>query len=492
VLRRILIVAMLLPVLSIFVTAQVADEIDLGIVAVDEIAESVFDIKNSGDRPVTVSFSSSCPCVDLSPATLRLAPGESHSVAVSFDPTGYSGKVERLILVAADDPALDGRQIRLTAEITGAPDVLDALAFCLECEDSADETATERYLESAERDLLVVDFYSDVGCAECRRFLERELADIRAGAEVALVIETHDVMDPVAMDRLLERLATLNRSLDRLPLAIIGDRVYQGLPEISTGLASAAGTGEPPAAIGRAAIAGSLPTLGAVAAGGLIDGINPCAFSTILFLVSMLALLGHDRRRILTVGIVFAATIFLGYLAIGLGLLSAVRSLLVFPVLAAAIRWALVALLVALAVLSIRDALLARQGRTREMTLQLSGDMKRRVHAVMRRRLRGGSIIAGTVLVGVLVTLFEFSCTGQVYVPVLMHLARTEGDRTAIGLIILYNVMFILPLVAVFSAVYAGHAVERIAHFFSRRLALVKALLAALFLSFAVLTAAPW
>ncbi len=37
---------------------------------------------------------------------------------------------------------------------------------------------------------------------------------------------------------------------------------------------------------------------GAVAVAGLIDGINPCTFTTIIFLISMLAYMGKTRRQL--------------------------------------------------------------------------------------------------------------------------------------------------------------------------------------------------
>jgi cytochrome c biogenesis protein CcdA len=122
------------------------------------------------------------------------------------------------------------------------------------------------------------------------------------------------------------------------------------------------------------------------------------------------------------------------------------------------------------------------------MTLQLSAGTKRRIHAVMRGRLRSGPIVGGTIVIALLVTLFEFSCTGQVYVPVLLHLARNEHAAGAYALIGIYNVAFIAPLVAVFLMVYSGYTVSRISRFFSQRVALVKTMLAGVFLSFALLT----
>jgi cytochrome c biogenesis protein CcdA len=99
-----------------------------------------------------------------------------------------------------------------------------------------------------------------------------------------------------------------------------------------------------------------------------------------------------------------------------------------------------------------------------------------------------GSLIAGTAIMALLVTVFEFSCTGQVYLPVIMHLARSEGRASAYGLLVLYNTAFIIPLISVFGLSYAGVRSKSMADFFSKRIAGIKYLLALVFAGMAVLT----
>ena len=61
-------------------------------------------------------------------------------------------------------------------------------------------------------------------------------------------------------------------------------------------------------------------TVAAVAAAGLADGINPCVFSTLVFLFSLLAVSGVRGRKLLLVGAVYCLACFLSYLALGIGL----------------------------------------------------------------------------------------------------------------------------------------------------------------------------
>ena len=59
-----------------------------------------------------------------------------------------------------------------------------------------------------------------------------------------------------------------------------------------------------------------------VAGAGLLDGINPCAFATIVFFISYMNLVGRGRKEMLIAGGAFALAVFGTYLLLGLGMLS--------------------------------------------------------------------------------------------------------------------------------------------------------------------------
>ena len=52
---------------------------------------------------------------------------------------------------------------------------------------------------------------------------------------------------------------------------------------------------------------------------GLVDGLNPCAFATLIFFVSYLTLSGRKGREVIMVGAAFTIGVFLAYLIVGLG-----------------------------------------------------------------------------------------------------------------------------------------------------------------------------
>ncbi len=244
-------------------------------------------------------------------------------------------------------------------------------------------------------------------------------------------------------------------------------------------------------------LAGSTKTLAAVhvnrmsfwaiSAAGLADGINPCAFATIVLLVSMLAAVGKSKRETLLLGGTFTLAVFLTYLLIGLFL---------FGVLSRLTGWLLVSdlifdgaflLCVICATLNLYDAIITRMGKEpKAMLLKLPDSLKNRVRKSMRAGVHSRGLVMGAFTAGVIVSLLESACTGQVYFPVLAALACESATQTrGLMLLLWYNLLFVLPLIGVFGATLAGVSSERLAKFSRSNLSLAKLLLGLVFIGMA-------
>ncbi|MBC7259483.1 MAG: hypothetical protein H5T65_09565, partial [Chloroflexi bacterium] len=224
-----------------------------------------------------------------------------------------------------------------------------------------------------------------------------------------------------------------------------------------------------------------------VAAAGLVDGLNPCAFATIVFFISYLAFVGRKGKDILFVGAAFTLGVFLTYTLVGFGLLKAVQAL---PFMATLGRWVYLAagvLAFVLAVLSVNDFLAARRGNLDEMRLKLPTAWRKQINKVIRESSRVRAFVAVAFATGFVVSLIELACTGQVYLPTILFVMSVPSMRArGISYLMLYNVMFILPLVVVFGLAYAGTSSQRMAAFVNRQTATVKLLTAAIFFVLAV------
>lgn len=223
----------------------------------------------------------------------------------------------------------------------------------------------------------------------------------------------------------------------------------------------------------------SLPT---VLLAGLVDGLNPCAFATLVFFVSYLAFMGREGRDALLAGAAFTLGVFLTYLGVGFGVLKFLTTL---PFLDAASRWIYgitAGLCLVLAAGSLYDWWQARQGKATEMRLTMPTKLRQRVNRAIRERAGARAFVPVTFVTGMVVSIIELACTGQVYLPTILFVLGVPEMRVQAGLyLVLYNLMFILPLVGVFVVVHFGTTSEQLGLLIHRHTAKVKLATAGLF-----------
>lgn len=223
---------------------------------------------------------------------------------------------------------------------------------------------------------------------------------------------------------------------------------------------------------------GPLTVVGA----GLIDGLNPCAFATIVFFVSYLAFLGRSRKDMLLVGGAFTVGVFATYLLVGLGALRFVQALSGIEVAGRVIYGLMAAGCLVLAGLSVRDAWHAHQGRPEAMQLRLPRALQKRVHQVIRENSSRSTFAGVAAFTGLVVSLLELACTGQVYLPTILFVVGVPQLRLhAAAYLVLYNIFFVAPLIVIFVVAAFGTSSARLAGVVQKHTSTVKLLTAAVF-----------
>lgn len=187
---------------------------------------------------------------------------------------------------------------------------------------------------------------------------------------------------------------------------------------------------QPPLAAARSGIGFTLMVLGA----GLLDGINPCAFAVLLLFVAFLFTLQRGRADLLAFGFTYVGAIYLTYFGIGIGLLKVFQ--LGAPHLMANLG---AGLMIVLGLVNIKDFFWYGIGPS--LTLPKIGGAAR--DRWMRR-----ATLPATAVVGFLVGICEFPCTGGIYVGILGLLSTQTSFWNGFAYLAIYNVMFVLPLVA--------------------------------------------
>jgi cytochrome c-type biogenesis protein len=200
-------------------------------------------------------------------------------------------------------------------------------------------------------------------------------------------------------------------------------------------------------------------TLATVLVAGVIDGVNPCAFTVLLLFITALSATlqvgEHNvtrlRARILGLGSVYIAAVFVTYLALGVGVLASLDFFTRQHIPARV--GALIAVLFGLWML--KDYFLPELG----WRLQAPG----RVGAMARTMGRKATLPA-LMVGGFLIGLCTVPCSGAVYLAVLSLLALQPSAAQGYGYLLLYNAVFVLPLLVILVAASSRPMLNRLAH----------------------------
>lgn len=191
-----------------------------------------------------------------------------------------------------------------------------------------------------------------------------------------------------------------------------------------------------------------------VAFSGLVDGINPCAFSVLLFFIGILLTASKSnpnqqlRRNILMIGAVYILAVFLIYLAIGLSL-TKIIGFTTFPYLFAK---AGAVLMIFLGLVDIKDYFWHSQS----FSWRILESRWKNIGFWMNKLT-----LPATFLAGLMVGFFEFPCTGGIYVGIISLLAAKTTFFEGFTYLILYNFTFILPLLVIL-ALASNKRVEKV------------------------------
>lgn len=349
-------------------------------------------------------------------------------------------------------------------------------------------------------------FYSP-GCPECERFKQAVLPAFQDRYSGLYRLVWHDLNQAATIPLLLAYQQRCHNT-DNGKISIVVDHsvFLSGYAAIATGLCDRVDEAllsrqapgwtppQPPpvnrsATLAAARTRAQALTLSVVVAGGLTDGFNPCATSTLIFFLSVLAAGKATRRTRLMVGTSFISAAFLVYLGLGLGFLFVLRQIPNLALVKTVIETVFGLCLIPLAALSFRDALRYRRThRPDAVTLQIPRRIKGLIHTFTSAHVGVGGPLLGGFITGAGVTVLESVCTGQGYVPVLTYLLKThDSNLRTWALLLLYNALFVLPLAVVFACFHRGLQIQALIDWSRRNLAAVKLLLGLFFAAMAVL-----
>jgi cytochrome c biogenesis protein CcdA len=212
---------------------------------------------------------------------------------------------------------------------------------------------------------------------------------------------------------------------------------------------------------------------------GLLDGINPCAIAVLLFFINFLYMMQRTRVNIITAGIVYIFSIFMVYFLIGLGFLNAV-------------------------VISGEAHFMAKLGASLVIFLGIINIMgfvwpdiplKLEIPNITRNKIKDSLYTASlpsTLILGVLVGLCTFPCSGGIYVATLGLLSVKSTFANGIFYLIIYNSMFVLPLLIILGATSNKLITEKIFEYHSSKKRIMKLIMGILMILIGIIILIWW
>jgi cytochrome c biogenesis protein CcdA len=309
----------------------------------------------------------------------------------------------------------------------------------------------------ASDDPITTAFFYNTHCGACHQAVEhlKGLAEIHPEIYPA----SYDLFNNTTNSKLFdEAKLAYNQQHISYPVIFIGPIVLEGNEAISTYYESLAlavqkrQSSSPPgflAGLTGPASGGSFKIgLPLILGAGLLDGINPCAFAVLVFLLTYLLSL-NNRRRVLLTGLVYTAAVFIFYFLSGVGIFTVVQTT------GFVTGFSLVAGIIALifAIIMIRDAIVPGKGPS----LAIPESRRETINRFVEK-----SSIPAAFILGILVGMFELPCTGGIYLSIISMISLKTNLVGGLWYLFIYNIAFIFPLLVIIGLIFWGIPPERV------------------------------
>ena len=199
-------------------------------------------------------------------------------------------------------------------------------------------------------------------------------------------------------------------------------------------------------------------TLGIVIAAALADSINPCVFGVLIFLLAYMVTVFKNKLKMLLAGLIYTTVVYVTYLLIGIGIFAFTQSTgVVKP-----FYWVAGSIAIIAGILEVKDYFWYGRGFSLQM-IPGGAEKIKKLSKIMKELETDHPFLSLGVaaLLGFVVVLFEFPCTGAPYLAILALLSA--GDYSSgIPMLLLYNLIFILPLFVIIALVYLGHTSHKL------------------------------
>jgi len=196
----------------------------------------------------------------------------------------------------------------------------------------------------------------------------------------------------------------------------------------------------------------SILTLPAIIIGAGIDSINPCAIGVLIFLVAYLLKVFKTAKMMLLGAFFYIAAVYITYFLAGIGLLTVIQNVTV----AYWFYWLATFIAFTAGTFEIKDFFWYGKGFSFQLFPGGSQRIKKWTSFMERKGKKSPKLaLFLTIPIGFGASAIELPCTGQIYLAILA-LLRTAPKSVWIPYLLLYNFIFVLPLIIITLVMVSG------------------------------------
>lgn len=168
---------------------------------------------------------------------------------------------------------------------------------------------------------------------------------------------------------------------------------------------------------------------------GLLDGISPCVIAILIFFIAFLISLQRTLKNIFFLGLLYISVVFLTYLSVGVGLFSGFMMFGRHHFFAEVGSW----FLILWGGIQIKSAFFPKL----PLRFKMPGVFGKKAKYLLEK-----ATLPAIILAGFLVGLCAVPCSAGIYTAITSLLASKTTYWTGFFYLLLYNLMVILPLIA--------------------------------------------
>ena len=195
-------------------------------------------------------------------------------------------------------------------------------------------------------------------------------------------------------------------------------------------------------------------TLGIIIAAALADSINPCVFGVLIFLLAYMTSVFKNKTKMLIAGLIYILSVYVTYFLLGIGIFTLAYT----AGLAKPFYWFAAIIAIIAGLFEIKDFFWYGKGFSLQMIPGAAQRIDKYTLLMKKMELKHPSLgFVISAFLGIFVVFVELPCTGAPYLAILGLLSK-GSYASGIPLLLLYNLVFILPLFVIIGLVYTGHA----------------------------------